>query len=285
MKLKSLTGLKEIIESYDTFLVDQWGVMHNGVQALPFAIECMQKIRDAGKNILILSNSGKRAHKAEQHLKHMGFLPEYYDHIVTSGEFIHSRLSERKGDYASLGKRIALWAGQDHEDLVEGTDFSLVSSLEEADFILCTATTMPDITDYMPLLEHALQRSLPFVCGNPDLVSLNPQGQLVMCPGKVALTYQEMGGTVLWSGKPYPGMYERCLELVPTAKTRVVGVGDSLHHDIKGASSFGVSSCLITTGVHGKELKTAFGHEGDQLKQLCEKENIYPTYYASHFQW
>ena len=58
-------GLHEVVDRYDGFVIDQWGVLHNGVAAYPGAIECLQRLRALDKTVVILSNSGKRA--APQH--------------------------------------------------------------------------------------------------------------------------------------------------------------------------------------------------------------------------
>ena len=48
-------------------------------------------------------------------------------------------------------------------------------------------------------------------------------------------------------------MNESSKKLTKIDKSRILAIGDSLHHDIKGAINFGIDSLLITsTGIHQK---------------------------------
>jgi ribonucleotide monophosphatase NagD (HAD superfamily) len=68
-----ITGFESIAADYDGFILDQFGVMHNGVEALPGAKECYSKLMAAGKKLVILSNTSRRAGNAKGKLPAMGF--------------------------------------------------------------------------------------------------------------------------------------------------------------------------------------------------------------------
>jgi ribonucleotide monophosphatase NagD (HAD superfamily) len=72
------------------------------------------------------------------------------------------------------------------------------------------------------MLERALQRGLPFVCANPDLI-VDVGGTILYCAGAIADIYQHMGGAVFWAGKPHLSAYETNVGAYFSGST--VGVG------------------------------------------------------------
>ena len=60
-RARLVKGFSEVSTRYDGFILDQFGVMHNGVLALPGASECYANLAASGKKIVILSNTSRRA--------------------------------------------------------------------------------------------------------------------------------------------------------------------------------------------------------------------------------
>ena len=56
----NINCLSKIVEKYDIFILDQWGVMHDGVIAYPHAIDCVNKLLQLKKKLIIISNTSKR---------------------------------------------------------------------------------------------------------------------------------------------------------------------------------------------------------------------------------
>ena len=77
-------------------------------------------------------------------------------------------------------------------------------------------------------------------------------------PGQLAVRYLALGATdVRYVGKPHPLIYETCVRRVPggaAGGARLIGVGDSLHHDVLGAGAAGIASLFVCSGVHYKDL-------------------------------
>jgi ribonucleotide monophosphatase NagD (HAD superfamily) len=140
-----------------------------------------------------------------------------------------------------------------------------------------------------PILRECLARNLPMVCANPDFVVRMPDGSTAYMPGNIARRYEEMGGNCQSFGKPNKEHFEACLEKLGFLEdpSRVVHVGDSLHHDIAGANAAQVASLLITSGIHCDELQTEFGVLPDEtlLQELLEKEGHFPTHVLSAFRF
>lgn len=284
--IKILENIEQIIEDYDVFLIDQWGVIHNGFNGFPKARKVLEMLKERDKIVIILSNSSKPYPEASGLLTAMGFVEKtHYDHLVTSGIDVRAHLEKRDDNfYRALGNRVFRYPSDPCRALLENLPYQEMFSEEEADFILCSGEEEgKTLEEYRPTLEKAVRLGLPLICPNPDRVSLSAQGVLEMCPGAIAELYEELGGTVRWHGKPYAPIYESCVKLAlenlgNADKKRFVGVGDSLHHDIQGANNAGMASLLICSGIHGGFLVKKEEVDIGALDALCEEKNIFPTY-------
>ena len=74
--MKHVGGLSEIADRFDLYLVDQYGVLHNGRTAYPGAIEGLARITSSGRNAVVLTNSGKGAAANRTRLEALGFVPK-----------------------------------------------------------------------------------------------------------------------------------------------------------------------------------------------------------------
>ena len=99
------------------------------------------------------------------------------------------------------------------------------------------------------------------------------------CPGVLARRYEALGGFVRWHGKPTTGTYDIALD-AGQDRTRVLAIGDSLHHDIGGAALNGIDSLFIKSGIHRPEVA-----ESGELAQLYRQYGASPTYVLSELNW
>ena len=77
-----VSGIAALIPDYDGFILDQWGVLHDGVKPYPGAIDCLRQLRAAGKQVVILSNSGKRNDHNIRLMAQLGFDPALYERFI-----------------------------------------------------------------------------------------------------------------------------------------------------------------------------------------------------------
>jgi HAD superfamily hydrolase (TIGR01459 family) len=253
--------LGELALRYDGFILDLWGVIHDGVAPLPGAVECLAALKDRGKQIVLLSNAPRRSDDVVARLTRIG-VPPLYDHVMSSGEETWQHLFRRDDPfYARLGRRCLHIGSERDTGIREGLALEFVDRVTEAELILNTGPAGWDdrLEDYDPVLQPARDRDLPMVCANPDLVVLF-QGRLALCAGALARRYEELGGRVRWHGKPYPSVYDACLGLLGIAdRGRILAIGDSLRTDIAGAAASGLDSLLIAGGVHAEEFGATEG--------------------------
>ncbi len=246
-------GLEPLADGFDVFLVDQWGVMHDGGTPAPGARDCLVRLIAAGKRVVVISNSGRRAAPNAERLARIGFQGSCYSALVTSGEVAWLALRDRADPFfEGLGRRCLLFSRGGDRSIVSGLDLELVETAERADFILLSGSEAPTKTlaDYEPFLAAGCAHGLPMVCANPDFVGLSPDG-LLLSPGVIARHYESLGGRVRWIGKPYPEIYVQALaDLGNPPAGRVAAVGDSLRHDIAGGRAAGLATILVTGGIH-----------------------------------
>ncbi len=255
--IRRLAGLAEIAASYDAFIVDLWGVVHDGVRPYPEALDALAHL--APRPILLLSNAPRRAASAQNMLRRMGVADTLYTAILTSGEATWLALRDRTDPwFARLGTRVYHLGPQRDRNVLEGLDLTIAAHPAEADFVVNTGPDddMHDpgtLETFLPELQACLAARLPMICANPDLVVMR-DGVRILCAGSLARHYAAIGGDVASLGKPDPAIYAMALAELRVPAGRVLAIGDSLHTDIGGAQGAGIDSLWVLGGIHGAAL-------------------------------
>ncbi len=278
-------GMAGLAERYDGFILDLWGVIHDGVRAYEGAGDCLRQLRDAGKRCVLLSNAPRRSHAAEKMLARMGLEPDLYSGLLTSGEAAHLALQRRDDPwFAALGRRVWHLGPERDRSVLVGLDLDRVDTPAEAEFVLNTG---PDdhsgpraLAEFEDDLTECARRGLPMICANPDLEVIRG-GVRVICAGTLALRYEQLGGAVRWLGKPDPAIYRPVLEMLGTPPGRTLAVGDSLRTDIAGAAAAGLDSCWVLGGIHGE----ALGDDHDAAVAEAAAAGLRPVAIIKRFAW
>ena len=254
-------GLYDLVDSYDGFILDQWGVLHDGIKPYDGILNALRQLKANNKQVIILSNSGKRSDYNKQRLAELGFKKTMYKEVISAGEVTWQGLKNRdEGIFKELAdkKYCYLISRANDRSLLEGLDdIEVVDDIDDAEFILITGTDAPakSIDDYEPILRQAAVRRIPAFCANPDEVTVFGN-ERAMGPGAIAKKYQEFGGVSHMIGKPYAPIFKHCInmfdDIIPS---RMVMIGDSLYHDVAGANAIDMDSVFITGGLHAKEFK------------------------------
>lgn len=276
--IPSLSGIRALAEWFDAFVLDQFGVLHDGTEPYPGAVEAVSRLKAAGKRVLLLSNSGKRSAPNEARLIRLGFKPGSWDHFLSSGEVAWQMLAVELRDTGTL--RCLLIARDGDRSAVEGLPLTLTNGGADADIVLLSGSEGDsyDLDHYRRLLEPAAARGVRCICTNPDKVMLTPVGSRFGA-GRIADLYAELGGPVDWIGKPFPHIYEAALALLgDPAPAQVVCIGDSIEHDIAGGRAAGLSTALVTTGI----LETSTAAERERL---FAEHGARPDFLLPAFAW
>lgn len=250
-------GLSAVADRYDAFIIDLWGVMHDGLRAYPAAVEALRQLRRAGKRSIMLSNAPRRAAVITKRNAEIGIPAELPDHLLSSGEDAWQHLKTRPDAwYRALGNRCYHLGPARDLGMREGQDLAFVDSLAEADFILNTGILhdLDEVETYRDFLDEGLARKLPMICANPDLIVMRGEA-MEICAGALALDYEQKGGDVRWHGKPHPEVYRSCFALLDgIPPSRIAAIGDSLRTDVAGAEASGIDSIFVAGGIHSEEL-------------------------------
>ena len=286
---KVINSFSEISDKYNVFILDQWGVMHNGHYGFDHAIDAVRHLIYKNKQLIIISNSSKRRISSINRLKDLGFDKNNFIEVMTSGEMIWQELKDCSYKYDFKTKNcfhIFDSSKEDGKDFRIGLEkFKFIDDIKDADFILaCTPFQNTQPIDYIPILKEALEINLIMFCANPDFVSIEKNnGKNTYCMGTIADLYDHMGGKVIILGKPSKEIYlESCKKLNQIDLSRIIAVGDSLDHDILGAKNFGIDSVLITSGIHKDLFKNGM-EQGLKHIENERKMNLKPTYVCEHF--
>lgn len=209
-------SISELSSRYDAFILDQFGVMHNGARALPGALDCVAELKNRGKKLVILSNTSASAETALSRLPKLGFDPMDFCGVVTSGEESSRYIAATYGNDPQVAKRM-LWFTWDADNnpsanpshyLKKCGNIQLASSVDDADFVLAhgsqvwrrpmdqlslgsfMSTGSFDVVE--PILQQCRTRRLPMICANGDFMAKMPDGSLAHMPGALLRTQLTM---------------------------------------------------------------------------------------------
>jgi HAD superfamily hydrolase (TIGR01459 family) len=266
--LRFVERLRDLVDGVDVILSDIWGVVHNGIEAFPDACAALHTFRQRGGTVILITNAPRPADSVQRQLHKLGVADDTYDAIVSSGDLTRQFVADHPG-------KKMFWIGMErHNSVHRGLD-PVIAPLEEADYIVCTGLfddETESAEDYRDMMLQARARKLPLVCANPDIV-VERGDRLIYCAGAIAELYRELGGEVIFYGKPHRPIYERAMALAaerrgrPTPLDRVLAIGDSVRTDLTGALGFGIDCLFVTRGIHSEEFEGI-----DQLDPASVKE-------------
>src|SRR5256714_14920734 len=266
--LRFVEQLRGLVDGVEVILSDIWGVVHNGLESFPEACEALHTYRSRGGTVILITNAPRPADSVQRQLRKLGVADETYDAIVSSGDLTRLYVADHPG-------RKMFWLGPERDNSIyRGLD-PVLAPLEEADYIVCTGLYDDETEtaeDYRGMLLQARERKLTLVCANPDIV-VERGDRLIYCAGAIAELYRELGGEVIFYGKPHRPIYESAMKLAaerqghPMQLSRVLAIGDSVRTDLAGAHGFGIDLLFVTRGIHAEDFEGL-----DQLDPALVKE-------------
>ena len=291
MTFQIVTGLSTFAPKYDAFILDLWGVVHDGTKPYPGVLDCLSKLREDGRPVLLLSNAPRTSNHVTGFLKTLGIEPQLYDHILTSGDLTRQVLIDREQEFLKkkTPKFYQFGAAKDR-GIEDELDYLKVDDLAEADFLICTGLandTEETPEAYRDLLTKSAALGLPMLCANPDLTVMKGETMLY-CAGALAALYEELGAPVTLYGKPYPNAYELAMKKLGVSDpAKILAVGDSMRTDIKGANGMGIDNVLIAGGIHAEEwgLRSGDIPSREQVEEISALHGFAPTYVSGHMTW
>lgn len=288
--MEHLQGFAPLAGRYDGFVLDLWGVIHDGIHAFPHAVDCLERLRQAGKKALLLSNVPRPNAAVQALMRRMGIADALYTDVLTSGEAVRRALQNPPDIWwAELGTRVFHLGPERDLPVLEGLALNRVPLPGDADFVLNTGPddhrNPSDMAEFEPVLRECAQHELPMICANPDLEVIRG-GIRVLCAGALALRYRQLGGDVRSLGKPDPAIYQPVLQQLGLPPERVLAVGDSLRTDMAGAAAVDLASCWVLDGIHGAELRSEQGgFDAMKAESAAAAAGVHPLATVPRFAW
>tara|TARA_Y100000590_G_scaffold393232_1_gene471314 strand:+ start:254 stop:1075 length:822 start_codon:yes stop_codon:yes gene_type:complete len=264
--------ISEIVNLYDAFFFDLYGVTHNGVKLFPDIINILKKIKILNKKVIFISNAPRKSIKIKNFLSKIGLNRSLYFDVVSSGDVTYEDylLKIKKKKYFFIGAK-------KDRDYCEGLKIIEEKNIKKSDFILNLGLNEGEnVNKYKQILYMGSKMSLLMVCVNPDLKVIRGKKKEI-CAGALAMKYEELGGKVKYFGKPYLSIYKRTMKKTKIKnKNKILAIGDSIRTDILGANNFQIDSALVLSGIE-KKIK--------EIEKICKKTNIYPKFLFNTLKW
>ena len=268
MALRFINQLRDLVTGRDVVLSDIWGVVHNGLESFPEACAALKTFRTGGGTVVLITNAPRPADSVQRQLRKFGVPDDTYDAIASSGDLTRGYVAEHPGE-------AIYWLGPERDSSIHRGLDPVFAPIERADYIICTGPfddETESAEDYRAMMMQARERKLPLICANPDIV-VERGDRLLYCAGAIAELYRELGGEVIFYGKPHRPIYERAMALAQerrgkdTPLSHVLAIGDSVRTDLMGAHAFGIDLLFLTRGIHSEEFAGI-----DQLDPASVKE-------------
>jgi HAD superfamily hydrolase (TIGR01459 family) len=267
-----LDGVSSLAERHKLWLCDIWGVIHNGVKARTDAVEALRRFRAGGGIVVLITNAPRPFEPVVKQLDSLGVPRDAYDRVLASGDVMRRLVVEH-------GHPAVHFLGPARDrGLIEGLDIAEVGA-DEAEIVLCTGllddtTETPE--DYVGMLEEMAERGQILYCANPDKV-VQKGDRLLYCAGALADFYQQLGGQVVFTGKPDPLIYDQALDMAAEIAGREIGrheamaIGDGMETDMLGAALNGIEALFIAGGIHAHELEEFHAGDPQALEPLLDR--------------
>jgi HAD superfamily hydrolase (TIGR01459 family) len=272
---------------YDVLFCDVWGVVHNGIAAFAPACDALMRFRAGGGSTILITNAPRPGAAVVRILDRLGVPHDAYDAITSSGDVTRANVAARRGESVfHLGPQRDL-------PIFTGLEVNF-APIETADYVVCSGLfddTVETPESYRDMLALMRRRSLFMICANPDIVVERGEA-LVYCAGALADAYAELGGEVLYCGKPHAPIYEAALATAQALRggaalprQRVLAIGDSVRTDLIGAASFGIECLFVTSGIHAEEYGGRQSPSLDALNGIFAAAGVAPRAILRGLKW
>ena len=280
MSKLQLKNIFSVIDDYDVFLFDLWGVINEGLSPYSNVVDIINRVIKQ-KRVFFVSNAPRPNVLIYQMIKNWGInvLPEM---VITSGETGAQMINQSQVNF-NITNPIIYHLGSDrNKDIPTILPHPITTNIHEANIMLitCYREEFENLEEFDDFLRLVAKLNIINICANPDIIAPN-EGMIRRCAGYFSQKLEQFGGPVIYTGKPHKEIYNNVLNKIPNIpKNRILMVGDTFHTDILGANRVGIDSALVLTG-NAKAFHEQY-HDMDekllQLKIASIQENVMPNF-------
>lgn len=282
--IKPVVNISKIMEAHDVYVCGLNGVIYDGQNFLPEAIEALIRLRKNGKQVVLLSNTAMRLTELIEKMYATGVSPRLFNNIITMGEVLHSQLQVGSQRYAALGQ-VYYNLGNDNTSVFAGLNYKSTENASRADFLYIGSAPSHIAEDYMEILSHSASLNIPMLCiGNDTSAFIN--GEISSASASIAEQYAILGGPIITLGKPDTLIIKYAIESYKNIPSeRILLIGDSVATDIKGANNTGIFSMLVSKGIHVNFLGEGYIPDVTKTRELSTTVGATPDYVISNLRW
>ncbi|QMU20042.1 HAD-IIA family hydrolase [Gordonia rubripertincta] len=233
-------GSQALVDRYDALLLDLDGTVFAGHQALPNAVDTLDRL-DIPR-FFVTNNASRRPAEVAAHLRELGF-DATDDLVVTSAQSGARLLSE----HLPPGSRALVIGTDGLAQEVREVGIGVTRSADDRPAAVIQGHSTE--TGWAQLSEAALaiRAGALWVATNVDATLPSERGLLVGNGSMVAALRSATGKEPLVAGKPAAPLMADAI--ARAASNSPLVVGDRLDTDIEGAHAVGIDSALVLTGV------------------------------------
>jgi glycerol-1-phosphatase len=247
---RQIRDLAQVLDSFDAFILDAFGVLNVGDTAIPAAVERVAQMRRAGRHVVVLTNGASQARSAalaKYHRLGFDFAPE---EVVASRDIAAAALSGWPEGHV-WAAITAAGAGFDDIPFDLRPLDRAPDLLRRADGFLFLGSEGWTAERQSALIAALREHPRPVVVANPDIVAPREAG-LSLEPGHFAHEIaQALALEPHFFGKPHANAFAAVRRRLPPGlpADRIAMVGDTLHTDVLGGRAAGMGTVLISA--HG----------------------------------
>ncbi len=243
--------VSSVMDDYDVFLFDLWGVVIEGNQLYPGVVDNINKIIKQQKKVFFVTNAPRSRDSLFNKINKIWGINTTEEMVFSSGEVAINMILESDKRFG-IKTPVVYHLGQDDNDLLNELQIPITTNINEANIFLLTLHRDErkdlDLDEFDDLFKTVVKRNIITICANPDL-GIVQQGIRRYCSGYFASKIKQFGGEVIYSGKPHLEIYHAVLNQLPDISLkRILMIGDTFFTDILGANNLGIDSALVPTG-------------------------------------
>lgn len=235
------------LDGVDLVLADLDGVVYAGAQAIPHAVESLNRAAEGRRLAYITNNASRRDSVVAAHLRELGLHTRPED-VVTSPQAAVRLLLTR----IPAGSTVLVVGGDGLVYELEKAGYTVTRSADDAPAAVVQGFA-PEV-GWAQLAEAAFALALPEDEGGIPWIATNtdwtiPQERGV-APGNgtlVSAVHTAVGRLATVAGKPERPIFDEAVARYEAQHP--LFIGDRLDTDIAGAQAAGIPSALVITGI------------------------------------
>ena len=228
------------------YIFDMDGTINIGSKPLPGAVELFKKLKQKGKEVVVLTNNSSRTSREHlEKLVDMGFERGTFSvYSSVDATITHLQRHHKSARVYLLGTRSV------RQEFVE----SGVQITDESPDVVVLAFDTELTYEKLKSFCHFVRRGALYIATHPDINCPSEEGPIPDAGSLMAAVESSTGKLPdVIVGKPNPHLIYSLLERLKLGRSDVALIGDRLYTDIEMAKKVGIDAVLVLSGETKRE--------------------------------